>query len=66
MQKRKHKIEQAMIDLAEIIKWVIVPVIDSVLFKKWYDSDIKYQLGVGMIKRQAKKVFDYYLKIVAT
>ena len=35
-------------------------------FKKWYDSDIKYQLGVGMINRQAKKFFDYYLKIVAT
>ena len=66
MQKRKHKIEQAMIDLAKIIKWVIVVVIDSVSLKKWYDSDIKYQLGVGMINRQAKKFFDYYLKIVAT
>ena len=29
MQKGKHKIEQAMIDLAKIIKWVIVVVVDS-------------------------------------
>ena len=29
MQKWKHKIEQAMIDLAKIIKWVIVVVVDS-------------------------------------